>query len=140
MLEEVFLVTMGPSSGPDIGIFKRFKSHWHQMSMAKYNSGINDADVARALVNMTGNIIEFCSQQLEEVQPRDDYRELLELTVIFLRGIPTRGVHFAKPGAMHRARFMARLIYALKIFVFRDVFSLTARELKGIKELFVSLE
>jgi len=137
MLEEVFLVTMGPSSGPDIGIFKRFKSHWHQMSMAKYNPGINDADVARDLVNMTSNIIEFCSQQLEEVQPREDYRELLELAIIFLGGIPARGVHFAKPGAMHRARFMARLIYALKIFVFRDVFSLTARELKGIKELCV---
>ena len=69
ILEKIFLVIMGPSSGPDTGLFKRFKSHWHQMSMVKYKPGINDADVARDLSNMTGNIIEFCLQQLEEVQP-----------------------------------------------------------------------
>jgi hypothetical protein len=41
-----------------------------------------------------------------------------------------------KPGAMHRARFMARLIYGMKIFLFRNsVFHLTARELNGLKEL-----
>jgi len=76
------------------------------MYMAKYKPGIDDADVARALANMTGNIREFFSQQPEEVQPRKDYRELLELTIIFLRVIPSKGVHFTKPGAMHHSQFM----------------------------------
>ena len=65
ILEKIFLVIMGPPSGPDTGLFKRFKSHWHQMSMVKYKLGIDDADVARDLANMTGNI-EFCLQQLQE--------------------------------------------------------------------------
>jgi hypothetical protein len=34
---------------------------------------------------------------------------------------------------MHRTRFMARLIYALKMFAFRDNFPLTSHELKGMK-------
>lgn len=135
MLEEVFLVTMGPSTGPDIGIFKRFKSHWSKMALVDYKTGLCDSDVASALQNVADEIIHFCIQQLEVVQPRDDYRELLELTIIFLGGVPPRGVRFAKPGAMHRARFMARLIYGLKIFAFREVFKLTPRELRGIKEL-----
>jgi hypothetical protein len=137
MLEEVFSLTMGPSSGPDIGLFKRFKSYWPKIAMVDYKPGIQDADVASALHDVTGNVSQFCIQQLEVTQPRDDYRELLELTIIFLGGIPPRGVHFAKPGAMHRARFMARLIYSLKIFAFRTVFKLTPRELQGMKEFCV---
>ena len=46
-----------------------------------------------------------------------------------MRGVPARGITFMKPGAIYRARFMARLTYALKIFIFRDAgFKLTKRE------------
>ena len=36
---------------------------------------------------------------LKKVQPRNDYHESLELTIIFVGGIQSRGVHFSKPGA-----------------------------------------
>lgn len=39
-----------------------------------------------------------------------------------------------KPGACHRARWMAKLIYALKIFLYRNEFSLTAQELVKLRE------
>lgn len=68
---------------------------------------------------------------------RDDYREFLELSVIFIGGVPTRGIHFQAPGAMHRARWMAKVIYAIKIWLFRDQFRLTASEEKGIRDLAV---
>jgi len=35
---------------------------------------------------------------------RDDYRELLELAVIFLGEVPPRGIRFLDPGPMHHAR------------------------------------
>lgn len=63
--------------------------------------------------------------------PREDYRELLELTVIFLGGVVKRTQHgsfniistpIRKPGACHRARFMAHCLYILKIFLFRAQF------------------
>src|SRR6218665_1204055 len=38
--------------------------------------------------------------QLKEFKSRDDYRELLELTIIFFGGIPLRGTHFQYPGAL----------------------------------------
>ena len=48
--------------------------------------------------------------------PREDYRELLELVTVYLGGIVKRVQHrkvviidvsIRKPGALHRARFMA---------------------------------
>jgi hypothetical protein len=73
--------------------------------------------------------------QLEALQPRDDYREFLELCMIFLGQIPTRGVHFQSPGAMHRARWLAKVLYSIKIWLFRDQFKMTKTELKGISAI-----
>ena len=56
---------------------------------------------------------------LDHTQPRDDYRELLELYVIALGGVPKRGIRFSRPGALQCAR-MAKDIYAVKFFLFRE--------------------
>lgn len=44
-------------------------------------------------------------------------------------------VKFSKPGAYHRARWMAKAIYCLKIYMSRSVFSLTASEEKSLSEI-----
>jgi len=54
------------------------------------------------------SVVEFALKNLQERQPGDDYREFLELSVIFLGGTPARGVCFQPPGAMHHARGMAK--------------------------------
>ena len=92
-------------------------------------------EVANALQSVTKGVIRFCLQQIEEAQPRNAYHEFLEVTIIFVGGIPPRGVHFAKPGAIHRARFVVRQIYALKIFLSQKQFTLTSGEFNGIKQL-----
>lgn len=38
------------------------------------------------------------------------------------------------PGVVHRARWMAKIIYALKIYLFRDQFVLRSRELNALRE------
>ncbi|XP_057710018.1 uncharacterized protein LOC130927913 [Corythoichthys intestinalis] len=80
---------------------------------------------------------DFVMKHLNCFQPRDDYRELLELVIIFLGGSPPRGVHFRIPGAIHHARWMAKALYALKIYLFREQFKLTAHENKGIRDVCV---
>jgi hypothetical protein len=66
--------------------------------------------------------------------PREDYRELIELTVIFLGGtLPAgRNFQFRKPGAHHRARFMHIAIYALKMQMLSERFQLDQNELSQI--------
>ncbi len=77
-------------------------------------------------------VLDFCTSQLEMTHPRDDYWELLELVIIVLGGTPSCGVKFLAPGALHRARWMACIIYAIKIYLFHYQFKLSNQEEVGI--------
>lgn len=131
----VFTTCMGPTSGPDVKIFKRFQKHWEYIDRASCKSVL--ATDSALVVDVKDDIIDFAVKHLENYQPRDDYRELLELVIIFLGGSPSRGVHFMAPGAIHNARWMAKAIYALKIYLFREQFQLTASEARGIRDVCV---
>ena len=48
------------------------------------------------------------------MHPRKDNAELLELTIIILGDVPHKGVYFVKPGAIHRERWMSRVLYGIK--------------------------
>ena len=70
-------------------------------------------------------------------QPRDDCIELIELSVLDLGHTPDK-IHWRAPGAVHHARWMAKLLYAIKIHLFReeDGFKTTQKE-KSQLERFV---
>ena len=109
LLEKAFSTTMGPSSAPEILLFKRFKTFWPKIVHADYNykPGVDDAGIAAALFTVSTDVKDFVINQLQLAYQRDDYRELLELTLLFMGGVPQRGLFFRKPGAIHRAPFMA---------------------------------
>lgn len=87
------------------------------------------------LSNISDEIGSFCIDQLNEKHSRADYAEFLKLVLIFLGKTPPSGVSFRSPGAFHHARWMAKVIYCLKIYLFRGQFELKARELKGIRDI-----
>ena len=60
-------------------------------------------------------MVECAGQVLEFV--RDDYHEFTELSLLYL-GAGDKEVTFLRPGALHKARWMAKLIYMLKIALF----------------------
>lgn len=74
---------------------------------------------------------------LQNKNVRNDYRELLELIVIFLGGRSMEGKSFRALGPIHHARWMAKAIYSLKIFLFRDQFHLTSQEKSGLRDVCV---
>lgn len=74
-------------------------------------------------------------ESLLNQQPRDDYREFLELVLIFLGATPTSGIRFMTPGPMHRARWMAKAIYAITVYLFKGRLILTAKEKYGLQKL-----
>ena len=53
--------------------------------------------------------------------------------VIFVGGISSPGIRFKKPGACHRTWWMAKIIYAMKICMFKQQFTLTKSEEKGLR-------
>ena len=46
--------------------------------------------------------------------------------------IPARGFHFQASGAMNRVRWMAKVIYSIKMWLFRKHFIMTHAEVHGI--------
>ena len=66
-----------------------------------------------------------------------DYQELLELSVIFLGGIPPKGIKFHIPGAVHRARWMAKAIYCIKMCLFGDQYLEVYGKKQGLRHSYV---
>jgi hypothetical protein len=135
LMGSAFEQTVGGSSGPAIQLFKRFREQWHNINKESFSAGPTDVDAWNAVADVRDEIVEFAKSQLKDKQPRDDYCELLELSIIFLGEIPSRGVRIMAPGAMHHARWIAKVLYALKIWMFRQQFKLTAREEAALRDL-----
>lgn len=129
------------SSGPQISIFSRFKDHWRFIDQQNYaeidkvTAGcLLQVDEKEWLQMNRNDVVKFLQHQLKkEVHRRNDYLEFIKLTLITL-GEPIN-IQFSSPGAYHRARWMAKGIYCLKIFCFREQFKLTAQELQALQRI-----
>lgn len=87
---------------------------------------------------MLGNeyveILEYTRTVTEEILPRDNYKEFLEL-IIFLGGISLRGIKFRKPDAFHLVKYITKSIYSINIYLFNREFQLTGQEEKSRLQL-----
>lgn len=104
IMANVFATLMGPSSGPNIKLFQRFGEYWGSIDQSSYKSGLDLDSIASALNPVRDDLIHFIRQQLTGFQPRDDYCELLQLSLLFLGAECSANVHIQAPGAFHRAR------------------------------------
>ena len=100
---------------PDNPMFSNVKEKWDKL--------VKDCPRVLGLVEQDlkqkkTSTIAVLSNFLEEASPRADYREVAELCLILLGEEPPRGIHWAKPGAIHQARWMARNIYCMKMLMF----------------------
>ena len=84
MITKMFDTVMGPSVGPNIKLFQRFREYWGSVDQSSYKSGLDVEFIASTLKPVQDDIIRFIRQQLTEFRPRDDYRELLHLSLLFL--------------------------------------------------------
>jgi hypothetical protein len=127
ILAKVFSLCFGSSKSPDIPILKRFRSSWSKVNCDDYKVMVFDNSTVSFVASATEFFTEFTNYDL---LVRDDYREVLELTMLVI-GVSPERVHWRAPGPVHHARWMAKLIYALKMYLFRhqrNAFALTARE------------
>ena len=127
ILESVVSLALEASSGPDIPLFKRFRNQWHEINTNSFETLKNVSHSDKT------HITDFVISKNNE-QPRDDYKELLELTLLLI-GNPPNQITFKKPGAYHRARWMAKGIYCIKIFMFKQQFKLTSKEEKSLEDI-----
>ena len=103
-----------------------------------YKPGIEVTTIAEALSDVLDDIKTFVTDQLGMSHQRKDYQELIQLVLVFIGGVPSPDLAFRKPGAIHCARFMLRLLYSPKIYIFRDAgFKMTDREIRSLGEFCV---
>ncbi|KAL4127287.1 hypothetical protein QTP88_011464 [Uroleucon formosanum] len=135
-LQAVFIeAKFAPSSGPDIPLFKRFIDNWKNINKNEYFVWTDDSMTFDILNNVRDEILGFAEKRLQDCFPRDDYKEFLQLIVIFLGGKLKANVNFRQPGAYHLARWMAKGIYSLKILLFKNQFKLTSTEEMSLKKI-----
>ena len=119
----------GESKGPDDPLFKEFKNFFGFIDLDKRLVWVRPNSVRDWRSRRADEVLHWADQHMEKATwPREDYRELLELVVTFCGGVVKRvhggqaTVQIRKPGAIHRARFMASCLYLLKISLYRDQF------------------
>jgi len=78
-----FSGVMGSSSAPEVLLFKRFQAHWPFVNQDKFEDSSTDQLTAGAVAGVREDLGVFLTSVLTEDQARDDYRELLEITLIF---------------------------------------------------------
>ncbi len=140
VLSNVFKSLFGPAEGPSTALFQRFQKQWPSMNQDAYSTASDELFQDPILKNMRQEMLVYLPGALEKQHPRDDYQEFLRLSFWFLGGHKGKE-KFRAPGPTHHARWMAKAIYALKIFLFKTQFKLTVRESQNITglALFVSL-
>ena len=116
----------GEVKGPDNPYFKALRKEWQSIDHTDHLEMSLDVDEPdhhwlMELKERTLAELHTVLSRPSEFLPRGDYRELAELTMVVLGATPPReSFQFSYPGAVHQARWMAVVLYALKMFIFQD--------------------
>ena len=112
---------------------------------------IEDLDIpqiSQSLINKKDAITNLCQEAMRQNFNRGDYRELVQLTLLHLsNGKDVLFSGFIRPGALHNARWMAKLLYSIKLVLLNKKISQLPKgtifalqqfpKLKRIVQLFV---
>ena len=111
-------------TGPTEPLFKKLQDNWPALLPIIDMNSLDKFDwqavAGTELEAQAQNSLEILSHFLkEQTFPREDYKELCELTVLYLGGV-VPSFRFQYPGAYHHARYMAKAIYMLKLMLLMD--------------------
>lgn len=134
----VFTALFGPSRSPNIPLFERFQQFWPNVVQQEFQPLNNSRQTDPLLQQLSTEVTSFLNDILStgsSYMPREDYAEMIELCLLVLgKTVNNEPYQFRRPGAYHLARWMAKVIYCFKIYLFRDQFKLTAAENRQLEE------
>jgi len=73
-------------------LFGHFREYWPKVDQSAFSTARNDEAMAALVAPWRDDVIEFAMEKFTKFQPRYDYSELLNLTIIFLEGTPQCGI------------------------------------------------
>lgn len=93
----------------------RFRSVYGQLTHADIK-GLNYPTIDERLEEKEEEVLKLCKSLLKEEFVRGDYKELVKMVILYLsKGTDTDIEDFIRPGALHKARWMSKLLYTAKI-------------------------
>lgn len=126
------------SESPKIIIFENFAAQYSKPEFDKddYSTVHDDRNFEAALgADKINDLVTFCRNILPKLtNSRNEYSELAKLVIILLSRKDDCELKINKPGAYTRARFMNRIIYSIKIYLYRNQIDLCPNDLKNIRE------
>ena len=125
---------LGQQEGQNVAVFKRFQTSWPYIDQSAHETASDDDMFDSCTAVLRAEMVNFCKVALKKSQPREDYKEPLNLCMIFLGGADPAKVSFRSSGAFHQARWMPKTIYSLKLFLFQHQFTLIIKEKNSVKE------
>lgn len=141
LLSAAFRATLGPVDAPRLTIFEQLKAEWSNLKEHGYRYRPCDEPLLQSFLlrPFYNNTTDILLEQAKNKFVRDDYAELTDLCLKFL-GFKTKK-SFMVPGAISKSRWMAKAIYCIKTYLFRDELSLDEDFESNLLELslFVSL-
>ena len=106
------------SQSPDISIFLRFRSIYGSLSTSDLDNLKFPKIDFTDLISET-EVQAFLEKAKCSERVRDDYNELIALTQLLITK-DTSNFMFMKPGALHKARWMAKLLYTIKMVLLQE--------------------
>ena len=107
------------SKSPDIMIFNRFKENFEKLTYGNLDN-MQIPEIPVHLIGLKDSIVNLCREAYKADFARGDYKELIQLTLVYLNAAPEGFKRLQRPGALHKARWMSKLLYSLKIVLISD--------------------
>ena len=109
------------SKSPEVSVFQRLKQTWDtfdlcelcNLDFSNLEGDQNARDLLDDLKDNANNALEIATQF-----SRDDYREMAQLCKFFISG--GQHIKLRRPGAIHKARWMSKILYTLKICLLKE--------------------
>ena len=99
----------------EVTVFERFKENFDKLTHSDM-SGLDFPLIDEQLADMKNEITGLCKMLLKQKSTRGNYKELVTLVLLYLSD--DKGENFGsfnRPVACHKARWMAKLLYAIKM-------------------------
>lgn len=142
-LKHIGIFLFGPSTAPtfDFGCTK-LKTAWEHLNLNHFTpyEDEENIEIEFAVSSFRENAVQILKMQAEKHQTRDDYAELTDLALKFFGESNITTKQFMVPGAVNNSRWMAKAIYVIKCYLFRDQIDFDAEVLHSLRRfaLFIS--
>ena len=115
------------SKSPEVSVFSRFRKNFESVchisteNLTLFDSSSFSDETIALVQKWKVEALQLASASTQH--QRDDYKEFSELCLLYLDGPNSTDLNLKHPGALHKARWMAKLLYSAKIVLLQHEIS-----------------